>query len=39
MLFVSSAVGAMPSPTFTSSPFYRWLFDFLHILLGDFLEL
>jgi hypothetical protein len=33
-LFVSSAVGAMPSPTFTSSVFYRWLFDFLHTFTG-----
>lgn len=33
-LFVSSAVGAMPSPTFTSGPFYRWLFDFLHAFTG-----
>lgn len=34
MLFVSSAVGAMPSPTFTSTSGYRWLFDFLHIFTG-----
>lgn len=34
ILFVSTAVGAMPSPTFTSGPFYRWLFDFLHAFTG-----
>jgi hypothetical protein len=33
-LFVSSAVGAMPSPTYTTGMFYRWLFDFLHTFTG-----
>lgn len=34
MLFVSSAVGALPSPTFTSSGFYVWFFGFIHTFTG-----
>lgn len=33
-LLVSTAVGALPSPTYTSSPFYRWFFDFTHAFTG-----
>jgi hypothetical protein len=32
-LFVSSAVGAMPSPL-TNTGFYRWFFDFIHTFTG-----
>lgn len=33
MLFVSSAVGALPSPQ-TNTGFYRWFFDFVHAFTG-----
>lgn len=32
-IFVSSAVGAMPSPQ-TNTGFYRWFFDFIHTFTG-----
>lgn len=31
----SNAISAMPSPANTSGGFYRWLFDFSHLMAGN----
>jgi len=31
----SNAISAMPTPANTSGGFYRWLFDFSHLLSGN----
>jgi hypothetical protein len=31
----SNAISAMPSPTGTNGSFYRWLFDFSHLMAGN----
>lgn len=35
----SNAVSAMPSPTATSGNFYRWSFDFLHLLSANVMRI